>query len=389
MGTQVKYFHSAMSGAPTLNGTAGTLIAVLDACLVNGFGSQTASSVVVASNVCTVTLPTTPAAEIDTVIRISGVTSPSTLNGDWRVTAISGNTISFATSGISDQTATGTIAVKMAPLDWAKALSGTNLAAYRSGDVGGTRMYLRVDDTTAQYARVVGYETMSDISTGTGPFPTSAQLSGGLYWLKANSTATTARGWTLIGDGKTFYLHVHTATTSQGACGTIYHFGDHVSTKAGDAYACYITGDTADVSTTTAVGSSGTVGITNNGTGKYRPRQYTGLGSSVSITQYFESYSYFGTSNSGYSGGVFPNAPDNSLLLTRVSLTNSSNQYGTLRGMWVCPQAAGPSFSWRDKVAGYGNLAGRKLLAIKGAGDPASTSTSSGVTFFDITGDWA
>ena len=33
--TGVKYFHSELPGAPVLSGTAGSLQAVLDACLVN------------------------------------------------------------------------------------------------------------------------------------------------------------------------------------------------------------------------------------------------------------------------------------------------------------------------------------------------------------------
>ena len=47
--TTVKHFHSAMSGAPVLNGTAGSLIAVLDACLQDGFGLKAASGITVAS----------------------------------------------------------------------------------------------------------------------------------------------------------------------------------------------------------------------------------------------------------------------------------------------------------------------------------------------------
>ena len=35
--TAVKWAVSSMPGAPTLNGTAGSMIAVLDACLVSGF----------------------------------------------------------------------------------------------------------------------------------------------------------------------------------------------------------------------------------------------------------------------------------------------------------------------------------------------------------------
>jgi hypothetical protein len=34
MAAPVKWFHNGMVGAPVMNGTAGTQIAVLDACLV-------------------------------------------------------------------------------------------------------------------------------------------------------------------------------------------------------------------------------------------------------------------------------------------------------------------------------------------------------------------
>lgn len=47
MSTAVKFFHSEMPSAPVLSGTAGSLLAILDACLVNGWGLMTATSVVV------------------------------------------------------------------------------------------------------------------------------------------------------------------------------------------------------------------------------------------------------------------------------------------------------------------------------------------------------
>lgn len=40
-GTEVFLLRSTDTGAPTLNGTAGSLIALLDACLVNGYNSKT------------------------------------------------------------------------------------------------------------------------------------------------------------------------------------------------------------------------------------------------------------------------------------------------------------------------------------------------------------
>ena len=46
--SNVVYFTSTMSGAPTLTNTAGSLIGILDACLVDGLGSVTLDSLVVA-----------------------------------------------------------------------------------------------------------------------------------------------------------------------------------------------------------------------------------------------------------------------------------------------------------------------------------------------------
>lgn len=55
---------------------------------------------------------------------------------------------------------------------WDKVYTGTNLAAYRSQT--GNRFYLRVDDTQIRYSRLRGYRTMTAVSTGTLPFPTTA-----------------------------------------------------------------------------------------------------------------------------------------------------------------------------------------------------------------------
>ena len=45
--TSVKHFYSAMAGSPGLSGTAGSLIAVLDACLISGFGAKAVDSAVI------------------------------------------------------------------------------------------------------------------------------------------------------------------------------------------------------------------------------------------------------------------------------------------------------------------------------------------------------
>lgn len=392
MSTTVKYFHSAMTGAPTLSGTAGSLIAVLDACLVDGFNLKTADSVVVASSVATFSISTgIGAIEVDSIVLLAGAT-PSGLNGEKRVLSVTANTFTFDATGISDQTATGTITGKLASAGWAKTYSATNLAVYRSSDVAGTRMYLRVDDTGTTNARVVAYEAMTDVNTGTMPFPTSAQQSGGYYWPKASAANGTARAWTIVADGRTFWLHTHTATTNLGYAGWVGGFGDFNSLKSGDAYSCMLQGTTTDLSASTSATQQGVAysysdSLTNAGTAV--ARSFTALGSSILPVRRAESY----VSGDSYSGNYtavasYPNATDNSLLLSRLMLLEAAPHLrGIIRGPLFAAQNCGSSFNWRDKVNGAGSYAGRKLLAIKGS-EPALTTASSYVTFFDITGPW-
>lgn len=391
--SSVKFFHSAMTNAPVLSGVAGALIGVLDACLVNGFDTRSVDSIVVAGGVATVSISAGHLYEVDAIVKVAGST-PAELNGDKRVLSVTVNSLTFDATDIADQTATGTITVKYAPAGWAKVYSGTNVAAYRSPDVTGTRLYLRVDDTGAQNARVVGYEAMTDVNTGTGPFPTAAQVSGGLYWPKANSTATTARAWTVIATAKTVYLHTntHVTTASLGAAGFVMGFGDFASQKSGDAYGAFLSGATSDVAASTSTQTT-CLGYGTAATGTnpfYVPRSYTAIGSALACSNVVESFQ--GTA--GHSGTVaniaaYPNGPDNALILSRKLLVEPTGPHlrGVIPGLLHVSQNAAASFAWRDKVNGQGSYAGRKLYAVKGAA-PAGTTATVSLMFFDITGPW-
>lgn len=215
--TSVKFFTSAMSGAPALTNAAGTVIAVLDACLVNGFGSVTLDSLVVSSNVATGTVSTghgfAMTGATGPVIRIEGAT-PSGLNGDWRIQTVpNSTTLTFATSGIGNQTATGTITAKRAPAGFEKAFSGTNLAAYRALDVRGTRQYFRIDDTSAatsdSFEAIRRYATMTDVNTGTDGSPV-------LYFTKCGGNSSAAKAWRLYADWASFWLIADTWSAGHG-----------------------------------------------------------------------------------------------------------------------------------------------------------------------------
>lgn len=390
----VKFFHSAMPNAPVLSGTAGSLLAALDACLVDGFGLKTADSIVVAGGVATATFSTGHSFEPDTIMLVAGAT-PAGLNGEKRVLTTSTNTVTFSAAGIPDLTATGTITAKLAPAGWAKVFSATNLAAYRSLVVESTRMFLRVDDSGTTNARVVGYENMTDVNTGVGAFPTSVQVAGGGWWPKADSAGAAARSWTLVADRKGFWLHLHTVSGAySGVSGGVWGFGDFASLKSGDSYACQLFCEESDIATNTrpsarAVEHCHFAPVTESG---YIPRSYTTLGGSVAGATYVTSGWQSGP---GVSGAVanstmpaYPNGPDNGLALSGKSVVEPGVCLrGRTRGIYMVVQKCHERFGWRDKIDGQGALLGRKLLAIK-CGSPASTA-SEGVVFVDITGPWS
>lgn len=229
----VKWFASSMSNAPVLSGQAGKLIDVLDACLINGFGSVTLASLVVGSGVATGTVNTGHGFVDHAVVLVAGAT-PSGLNGEKRIAVTGTNTFTFDATGITNQTATGTITAKMAPLGWAKTYSATNKAAYSRAAVAATAMLLRVDDTPAQFPAVRMYETMSGIDTGTGA--STVQYTG-----KSASADSTAVAWTLFGDDQLFYLFVQSHV--DGWYSSLV-FGDIDPYKSADAYHCLLVGNT-------------------------------------------------------------------------------------------------------------------------------------------------
>lgn len=382
------FLHNLQSGAPQLDGLAGSLIGILDACLVSGFGLQ-AATITVASGVATLTTPLAHGFELHQVVEVAGAT-PSGLNGRQRVLSRTTTTITFDATGIADGAATGSITVKLAPAGWSKVYSGTNKAAYRSNNVSGSQTFLRVDDTVGRNARVVGYETMSDIDTGEGPFPTNTQLSGGGWWPKSNSATSAARAWTVVANDRTVYLHTGCGD-SAGSSGSVWGFGDFASYKVGDGFAAMLVTAPYDLS---GDGGRSANPIENSQQSMnafvYIARSFSGLSGSVAARQIAESYTYI-DNNSGAGFGwqtTFPNAADNGLVLSRkVIFEPGVCVRGVFQGAYLTPQNCHASYSRNTIQDGSGDLAGRKLLAVK-CGGPAGTS-SQGVMFFDVSGPWA
>jgi hypothetical protein len=378
--TTVKFFDSNQSSGPMLTNTAGSLIALLDAVLVNGWGSVTATSAVVASGVCTLTFGTTHPFYVDGVALVSGITSSgyTSLNADQKITAIGTNSISFATT-LADQTLAGTITAKVSPLGWSKVFSGTNLAVYQSANVAASGALLRVDDTTTTYASVRGYSAMTDISTGTDVFPTATQQAVSCWW---KSDAATARPWFVYGNDRFFFIGIASSASYAGEF-ILYGFGDCVSRKSGDAYRAGLFSS----STVTLARpiynyqpitmSSPTYGLA------YSPRSYSALGSPVALTRI-----WFGSGDQAYGSGVtgknYPNSPDNGILYTSIELLEGLSIRSELPGILATPQAITTNIADNTRFTG---TASGKNVVYRQIG--SASSGGIGGVFFDVTGPWS
>ena len=234
---KTRIYTSQMTGAPNMTTSAGGIINVLDACLVNGFGQKTLTSLTVSSGVATATVSGGHGFTQYAVVAIAGAT-PAGLNGAHRVATVpDSTTFTFDAVGVSDGSATGTITAIVQGAGWTKAFSGTNKAAYKSvtSDSG---FYFRIDDSGLYSVGqpVRGYESMSDVDTGTRAFPTTAQQVN--FATRRSHDATGDRTWALVADDKFFYLFTRMQAAIERQQGI--YFGDICSFDPADANACII-----------------------------------------------------------------------------------------------------------------------------------------------------
>ncbi len=388
----VKYIHEGMRGAPVLTGQVGTLIALLDAFLLNGWGLVTATGISVAGGIATVSLNAGETFEVGSVVLVAGAT-PAALNGEQRVLTASATAITFATAA-ADGAASGTITVKYAPVGgWDKAFAGTNLAVYRSQDVTGARMYYRVADTSTTAARIVGYVSMTGVSTGTGPFPTSAQRSGGSYWPKSTNANATPVQYLMAADSKMLLsaIGAGAATDANYTNAPVLGFGEMLPLNpAGDAWASVV----AFLASTWVSSAAQGALSTSVSDAVFVARAHTGTGASVSTR--VAPYVGFQYSGSGIEPvlGAYPSAVDGRLILSRRFVSVGAAD-GTPRaevpGLFHVPQSvAAAAFGRMDRVQCGGDLAGRDLLAVRTLDGyyEYPMQGANGVSFIDVTGPW-
>jgi hypothetical protein len=208
-----QFFNESMQGAPASNlASQGNTIAILDACLVNGFNSQTGLSLARTGSLVTVTK--TGHGYIDwQLVTIAGATQTE-YNGVFRVRRLNANSFTYnLAAGLTPATpATGTITGLTTPLGWAKVFFATNKAVYRAPS-GTTRHYIRFDATNTSTDETLWcevFKSMTSVTAGTDPYPTTTRGGSGVAGDRARhmkphtKNASTDMGWALVGDDRRF-----------------------------------------------------------------------------------------------------------------------------------------------------------------------------------------
>jgi len=138
-----------------------------------------------------------------------------------------------------------------ASLGWTSVYEDTNKLVIRSADAASPKPYLRFDDTGsgtggARQCFVRGYAAMSNIDTGTGPFPSVAQAASGIVVRKSATADSTARAWIIVADGRG--IHVFIDNSQSAGNYDHWYFGDIVSIMPSDTYGSIVGGRTIDES---------------------------------------------------------------------------------------------------------------------------------------------
>jgi hypothetical protein len=349
-------FRSTDTGLAGIQGSGlGTLITALDACLVNGVNSSSTgwtASWAGGTATYSKTAHGMPVGKPGVVLTVTGL-SPAGYNiTNKTVTVVDANTITCPLSDPSGTPATGTATVVRSPLGWTKAFSGTNLATYRQPTSGANGFYLGVSDDAAQNSRIRGFETGTAAgpadASGTNPFPSGAQIAGGLYQFRSNTNDTTARPWVLVSNGKIIYFF--NQQTSTAGVGNGFIFGDFTTYKGSDAYHTIMVADIIASAATTGVRMFNNIVTLTTNSGHYIARPYTQTGGSLQVGKGGNSYFQNGATECGAGGMSYPIGVEGGIMLSPLWVNEgASGIRGHLPGLWspchARPLSHGDTFS--------------------------------------------
>ena len=381
MTTNVKVFKSTDAGAPVLSGVAGSLIGLLSAILVTGYNSK---SVTVAHSDGLATATCTSHGFVTGQCLLIAGAGQADYNGEKIISVIDEDTFSFSVPSETTSPATGNITAQVASAGWTMPFSPANKAVFRMG--GGNQRYLRLDDTGTTSARVVGYEAMTSVDVGSGDFPSSVQVSGGLYINKSNVADASPRQWVAMATDRLLHLWINAGPTL-GLIAGHQCFGDIQSFAGGDQFNTVLMAQTGY--SASSVGSYQamvtTQGYPNVLSGHFMARGYTQTGGSTQVGKHADAAKM--ASLTGMLGGVglpYPNPADGGLYLSPIFIHEAGAIRGILPGVWA-PLHQRP-FGHMDTVNGSGPLADKVFLALNA--DGSSPAVTAGQLLYETSNTW-
>ena len=379
----VQLYKSTDLNAPTLSGVVGSLVTLLNKCLVDGY--TTAS--VTLTQTGNVATATTVANTFVTgnYVTISGANEVD-YNGTFQITVLNPTTFTFPVANSPASPATGTILYAKAGLGWSRPYTGTNAATYRSLDVTSNQFYLQINDNGAtpgagREAQAWGCELMTSYGGyGFRPFPNVATLGSGLSLRKSSTADATLRAWTLIGDDRTFYLIM--GPTGDSCLYHLHAFGHFLPFRTKDGYCTFIDGE--GTFNSAAAGNNLCTSYSNSYSSLYLARNYAGLASTppgvspITLPYVNASNLVFGAT----AGMAAPNGPDTGYYVMPVYIYESSTFRGRFPGLYH-PMQANPLVNY-DTMTNVAGLSGVTLTAVT----ITNTSAAIGTMLFDTFGPW-
>lgn len=224
---------------------------------------------------------------------------------------------------------------------WTRVFTGTNLACYKQGAGGNNRVIRFFDgglqnNLQARCLKYRAYESMSGVSTGVNPFPTTGQVSGNgqnLGYRHVDNISSPP--WIIYASSSFFFMIINFYDGADNyatrnwweVCG----FGTFQSEKPGDTFNQVIIGSAQQSNPDYSwVGLCGVPGITSTNTyGIYVERSDTGVAGSKDAHLVNRTGSYIGSSNETY-----PSRPSSSLIQAKPQLWCDGFHRGYIPGLW-------------------------------------------------------
>ena len=258
----------------------------------------------------------------------------------------------------------------------------SNQVDYQTG--GGNQVFYDINDNgpgagTGKEARILGFETLSALATGTGQFPASV-----LSFIRKSTTAdATTRAWVALADDRTVILFFVTGDNTVNYNG--YTFGDFYSLVTNDAYRNMIIANNTENSSSSSNGMGAPGAFPTAQAGKYIDRAYHGVGAAISIGTHADSKAQSGSSFIG--AMQYPHGPDGGLWLSPIWVHEAlySTVRGRLRGVLSGCHAAS-HFVDGDTISGSGDYAGKTFMVFKLI--HSGTGSYSTVFFLETSNTW-